>query len=258
MIQGFKRLLAHPTTRGLSLDDPLTTQQRRDIIQGNRFLWRIYDEWYRMISSRVPMGAGRVVELGSGAGFLGDYMPDLITSDIFICPGIQIVLDARQMPFSPGSLKMIAMVDVLHHVPNIRAFLTQAQRCLRPGGSVVMIEPWVSTWSRFVYGVLHHEPFDPDANDWAFREAGALSGANGGLPWIIFQRDRQQFENEFSGFEIQEVLPFMPLRYLVSGGVSLRPLMPEATFGLWHKLETGLCAWPDRWSMFALIHLRRR
>ncbi len=53
MIQGIKRLLAHPATRGLSLDDPLTTQQRRDIIQGNRFLWRIlpeatFDFWHKL------------------------------------------------------------------------------------------------------------------------------------------------------------------------------------------------------------------
>jgi SAM-dependent methyltransferase len=258
MIQGIKRLLAHPATRGLSLDDPVTTQQRRDIIQGNRFLWRIYDEWYRMICGCVPEGAGKVVEVGSGAGFLADYMPNLIASEVFVCPGIQLVLDARHLPFSSGSLKMIAMVDVLHHVPDIRAFLKEAQNCVRPGGSVVMIEPWVSTWSRFVYGVLHHEPFDPDAEEWAFTEMGALSGANGGLPWIIFQRDRQQFEAEFASLEIQEVRPFMPLRYLVSGGVSMRPLMPELTFGFWHKLETGLCTWPDHWSMFALIHLRRR
>jgi SAM-dependent methyltransferase len=258
MIQGIKRLLAHPATRGLSLDDPLTTQQRRDIIQDNRFLWRIYDEWYRMISGRVPAGPGRAVELGSGAGFLDNYIPDLITSEVFTCPGIQIVLDARQMPFPRDSLKMIAMVDVLHHVPDIRAFLKEAQSCVRPGGSIVMIEPWVSTWSRFVYGVLHHEPFDPEAEEWAFTETGALSGANGGLPWIIFQRDRQQFEAEFANLEIQEVQPFMPLRYLVSGGVSLRPLMPETTFVFWHKLDTGLCKWPQHWSMFALIHLRRR
>src|SRR5271163_3605896 len=160
MIQGAKQLLAHPATRRLRLDDPLTTQQRRDIIKGNRFLWRIYDEWYRMIAGCVPEGSGTVVELGSGAGFLSHYIPDLVASDVFMCPGLQVVLDARQLPVSSGSLKMIAMINVLHHVPDIRAALAEAQRCLRPGGCVVMIEPWVSTWSRFVYGVLHHEPFD--------------------------------------------------------------------------------------------------
>ena len=258
MIQGIKRLLAHPATRGLSLDDPLTTEQRRDIIQGNRFLWQIYDEWYRMIARCVPEGPGRVAELGSGAGFLDDYIPDLITSEVFLCSGIQVVFDARQLPFPPNSLKMIAMVDVLHHVPDVRAFLRQAQSCVRPGGSIAMIEPWVSRWSRLVYGNLHHEPFEPDAKAWAFPEAGVLSGANGALPWIVFQRDQKQFETEFSGFEIEEVHPFMPLRYLLSGGVSMRQLMPGGAFTFWRAIENGLRKWPDHWSMFAFIHLRRR
>jgi SAM-dependent methyltransferase len=258
MVQGIKRWLAHPATRGLNLDDPLTTEQRRNIIQGNRFLWQIYDEWYRMIARCVPEGPGRVTELGSGAGFLGDYIPDLITSEVFPCSGIQVVFDARQLPFPPNSLKMIALVDVLHHVPDVRALLRQAQSCVRPGGTIAMIEPWVSSWSRLVYGILHHEPFDPSAGTWAFPETGVLSGANGALPWIVFQRDQEQFEKEFSGFEIQEVRPFMPLRYLLSGGVSMRQLMPGGAFGFWRAVEKALCKWPDLWPMFAFIHLRRR
>jgi len=258
MIQGIKRLLAHPATRGLDINDPRTTERRRGILQSNRFLWRIYDEWYRMISGYIPEGPGRVFELGSGAGFLRQYIPGLIASEVFLCPDIQLVLDARQLPFSSGSLKAIAMVDVLHHVPDIRAFLMEAQRCLRSGGSIVMIEPWVSTWSRPIYRHLHHEPFDPSAREWTFPDAGPLSGANGALPWIVFQRDRHEFESEFPDLEIQAVRPVMPFRYLVSGGVSMRQLMPEATFTLWRKLESWLCTWPRHWSMFALIHLTRR
>lgn len=121
-----------------------------------------------------------------------------------------------------------------------------------------MIEPWVSTWSRPIYTHLHHEPFVPDSKDWTFPSSGPLSGANGALPWIIFQRDQREFEAEFRGLEIQTVRPFMPFRYLVSGGVSMRQLMPEATFPLWRKLESWLHPWPNHWSMFALIHLTRR
>lgn len=258
MAGAIRRLLAHPATRDLSIDDQRTTLRRRGIIQSNGFLSRIYDEWYRLISACIPDGPGGVLELGSGAGFLGQYIPGLIASEVFLCPDIQLVLDARRLPFSSGSLKAIAIVDVLHHIPDNRAFLREAQRCLRPGGSVAMIEPWVSTWSRPIYTRLHHEPFDPAAKDWGFPGGGPLSGANVALPWIIFQRDRSDFESEFGELEIQVLRPFMPFRYLVSGGVSMRQLMPESTFGIWRKLESWLCAWPHRWSMFALIHLKRR
>ncbi len=258
MFARIKRLLAHPHTRDLSIDDPQTTERRRRIIRENRFLWRIYDEWYRSVSACIPEGPGSVFELGSGGGFLAQYIPGLITSEVFPCSDIQLVLDARRLPFSSGSLKAIAMVDVFHHICDNRAFLNEGARCLRPGGSIVMIEPWVSTWSWPIYTRLHDEPFEPDAKNWTFSSAGPLSGANGALPWIIFQRDRHRFESEFSDFQIQEVRPFMPFRYLVSGGVSMRQLMPEASFSAWRGFESWLGKWPQHWSMFALIHLRRR
>jgi SAM-dependent methyltransferase len=258
MLGTVKRLLAHPATRDLGIDDPRTTERRRAIIQGNRFLWRIYDEWYRSIAACIPEGPGGVLELGSGAGFLAQYIPGLITSEVFLCPQIQLVLEGERLPFSSGSLKAIAMVDVLHHVPDSRGFLAEAQRCVRSGGSVVMIEPWVSTWSRPIYTRLHHEPFEPEAKSWSFPRAGPLSGANGALPWIIFERDRLEFESEFRDLQIQAVLPFMPFRYLVSGGVSMRQLMPEGTFRAWRGFESLLSKWPRHWSMFALIYLARR
>lgn len=258
MVRLVKNLLAHPATRDLSIDDPKTTEERRHIIRGNRFLWRIYDEWYRLISQSIPAGHGQVLELGSGGGFLSQYVPGILLSEIFVCTGIQVVLDARQLPFAAGTLKAIVMVNVLHHIPDSRAFLAEARRCLRPGGAVVMIEPWVSTWSRFIYTRLHHEPFDPRSKDWNFKSDGPLSGSNGALPWIIFERDRRQFEQDFPDFDVRAVQPFMPFRYLVSGGVSMRQLMPEATFGFWRKLESVISGSSGRWPMFALIRIARR
>jgi hypothetical protein len=32
----------------------------------------------------------------------------------------------------------------------------------------------------------------------------------------------------------------------------------NATFDIWRKLESRLSTWPNHWSMFGLIHLRRR
>jgi SAM-dependent methyltransferase len=258
MVNAFKKWLAHPATRDLAIDDPRTTERRRGIIHSNKFLWRIYDEWYRSIAARIPQGEGRMLELGSGAGFLDRYVPGLIASEIFACPDLDLVLDARQLPFASGSLKAIVMVDVFHHIPDCRTFLHEAERCLRPGGAIVMVEPWVSTFSRLIYTHLHHEPFLPDAKDWTFPSSGPLSGANGALPWIIFQRDRGVFEKEFRELSIQEVAPFMPFRYLVSGGVSMRPLMPEAAFPLWRGFESLLGAWPRAWPMFALVQVTRR
>ncbi len=255
MIQ-LRQWLAHPLTRGLDIDDLRTTWLRRSIIREKGFLRQIYQEWYRIIAASLPAGQGAVLEIGSGAGFLSDFIPHLITSEIFQCPGVRVVMNGTELPFSDASLRGIVMADVLHHIPAPRRFFSEAARCVRPQGVLVCIEPWVTPWSRLVYTYLHHEPFFPGAV-WEFPVGGPLSGANVALPWMIFERDRPQFECEFPEWHIQVINPMMPFRYLVSGGVSFRSLMPACAFGLWQGFEKLAQRWVDKVAMFAHIVLRR-
>ncbi|UCC39551.1 MAG: class I SAM-dependent methyltransferase [Candidatus Aminicenantes bacterium] len=250
-----KSLLAHPLTRGLDIDDPHTTALRRKIIQKKNFLRKIYEEWYKTICEALPKGNKPILELGSGAGFLGDFIPNLITSDVFDCPDIMVVLDGCQLPFGDESLSAIVMTDVFHHMQHSKRFFAEASRCVKKGGTIIMIEPWVTPWSRLVYSKLHHEPFQPKATDWELPQSGPLSGANSALPWIIFERDRTKFEKKYPEWQIQEIKTCMPFRYLVSGGVSLKSFMPGWTFGLWRYLENYLQPWMKAWAMFAKIKL---
>lgn len=252
-----RSLLAHPATRGRDIDDPRTTELRRRIVRENAFLHAIYCEWYRHIASALPPGDAPVLELGSGAGFLEEFVPRLIRSEIFHTPGIDMVLDAHRLPFADGSLRGIAMTDVLHHLGDSRRFFREATRCVAPGGAVVMIEPWVSRWSRWAFTNLHHEPFDPAAPTWEFPATGPLSSANDALPWIIFHRDEALFRREFPLWSIERVRPFMPFRYIVSGGVSMRSLMPGWSFPLWRAFESALHPLMPNLAMFCLIVLRR-
>jgi SAM-dependent methyltransferase len=225
------------------------TALRRDVVRAKPFLKRIYREWYDLIRESLPPGPGAVVELGSGAGFLRDTIPGT--------PGVDVVFDAQRLPFQDRSLRAVVMVDVLHHLPDCRRFFAEAARCVRPGGAICAIEPWVSDWSRFVYGRLHHEPFLPDAEDWAFPAAGPLSSSNQALPWIVLERDRAVFEREFPSWRIARVTPFMPFRYLASGGIGLRASAPLWSYGLVATLERALRPVMPKLAMFAHLVLER-
>jgi SAM-dependent methyltransferase len=171
---------------------------------------------------------------------------------------VDLVLDGLALPFGEGSLRGIVMTNVLHHLPNPLQFFAEAARCVRPGGVVVMIEPWVSKWSRLVYPGLHHEPFQPEALEWELRAGGPLSGANIALPWILFARDRERFEREAPEWRLRKIEPIMPFRYLIAGGISLRGLMPAASFPFWRALERTLHPFRDHLAMFAHVVLERR
>jgi SAM-dependent methyltransferase len=253
-----RRLLAHPLTSGLTVDDPATTVLRRQIISSKPFLKAVYDEWYEMIRSSLPEVRGCVLELGSGAGYCHEFIPGLITSEVFFVPGISMVADGRRLPFRDDSLRAIVFTDVLHHMPDVRCFFAEASRCLVRGGRVLMIEPWVTRWSQFINTNFHHEPFRPDAEGWSFPSSGPLSGANGAIPWIVFVRDRARFELDFPNLIIEHIRPFLPFRYLVSGGVSMRSLMPGFLHGCWARAEQLLEARMSILAMFAFIALRKK
>jgi SAM-dependent methyltransferase len=248
---------AHPLTQGLDIDAAETSELRRRIIREKPFLEAIYVDWYRLIAAALPPGDGPVLEIGSGGGFMRDFVPGLITSDVIDLPGVDRVIDARSLPLADGALRGIAMVNVLHHLPAPRDFLREATRCVRAGGVVSMIEPWVTPWSKLVYGKLHHEPFQPQAERWEFPAGGPLSAANGANPWIIFVRDRARFEGEFPQWRIRLARPFMPLRYLLSGGVSMRSLLPGWSSGFWRGVEFLLRPWNGQLGMFAHVVLEK-
>ena len=249
------RCLAHPLTRGMNIDDPRTTALRQQIIRSKPFLKKLYEEWYRYIATQFSSGT-RVLELGSGAGFLKEFIPQLITSELFSTPGVERVIDAQAIAMAEASLDGIVMIDVLHHIPDCSSFFHEAARVVRFGGKMIMIEPWNTRWSKWVYQHLHHEPFEPDVEEWRIPISGPLSGANGALPWIVFHRDRAIFESRHPQWSIESIHPTMPFAYLLSGGVSLRSLLPGWMYQPVRLLEQR-CNQASR-AMFAMITLRRK
>jgi SAM-dependent methyltransferase len=240
------------------LDDPVTTLRHRDIILNKPPLKKLYEEWYGDLIRRASGApAGKWLEVGSGGGFLKQLKPDVITSDIMPLEGCDMTLSAEELPFGSESLAAIVMLNVFHHIPRPWRFLEEAVRTLVPGGKVVMIEPANSTMSRFIYQRFHHEPFDPKGG-WEIVSHGPLSSSNQALPYIYFQRDKAEFAKRFPALEITDVHYHTPFRYVLTGGVSRKALMPAATFGAWKLLERGLQPLSALFGMFMTVELTKR
>lgn len=250
--------LKYPELRGLELDAPQTTIRRREVLERNRSARFSFARWYSELAD-LTHGApdGLRLELGSGGGFLHQFVPGLLTTDVVELPFVARVCRAESLPFANASVSAIFMVNVLHHVSDPAAFFREAARTLKPGGVIGMVEPFVSGFSRFVYRHLHHEPFDPDAQEWRLPRSGRLSGGNDALPWIILVRDRPRFDAEFPEFSVERLRPHSALSHLLSGGVTTRPLAPFA-------LVRALAGWESRHpavmrkaGLFFTIALRR-
>lgn len=253
-----KSLLAHPLTRNIDIDDPLCTELRSRIVREKRFLRNLYTDWYHSIHNYIPPGEAPVIELGSGGGFMKDIIPQVITTDILNSHNMDIVMDGTRLPFSDDSLRAVVMTFVFHHIPDPSQFLDEATRCIQQGGRIIMLEPWVTPWSSFVYSRLHHESFWPHRGSWQFISDGPLSGANSALPWIVFERDRSLFNKKYPFWSISIIKLTDIFCYLLSGGISMRSFMPGFMYKLCHGVENLLEPWRDKLSLLALIVLEKR
>ncbi len=247
-----------PETRNIKdLDDPATTLLHAEIVQKKKFLKKLYIDFYKEFEKAIPDPENKtLVELGSGGGCIKEVIGNVITSDILELPNVDKVFSALDMPFEDSGVDAFFMFDVLHHIAEPRVFFREAIRCLKTGGKIVMIEPANTLWARFIYKNFHHELFDPQAQ-WDLEETGPVSHGNGAMPWIIFSRDRGIFEKEFPQLRIVRMRNHTPLRYLLSGGLTLRQLVPSFTYPLIKGVEFLLSAINNLVGMFQTIELEK-
>lgn len=248
-----------PAQRLADLDDPVRVDAIRRRIRSKPALERWYRECYAKFADCVERSAGDgpVLELGSGAGFLKELMPDVLTSDVLPYEGVDRVVDATQLPFGAGDLRAILMLNVFHHIGDVEAFLGEAQRCLADGGRLFMVDQhlgWIST-PILKYG--HDEPFDADTRDWRFESTGALSSANGALAWIVFERDRALFERRYPHLRLERYRSHSPLRYFLAGGLKSWSLLPGWAFTPASVLDRSLTRLTPRLGSFVDIELLR-
>jgi len=231
--------------------------EHRQIIKGKTFLRKLYEQWYRHFLSEIPrLPEGKLVELGSGGGFFKDIEPRVIASDVIELPTNDLTFSALDMPFKSGTVGGLFLIDTLHHIPDMKQFFGEANRVLARGGKIVMTEPANTNWGRFIYTHFHHEPFNP-GGDWTIPPNGPLSGANGALPWIVLQRDKEKFEKLYPSLKIRTIAPCNPLLYILSGGLTYRQLLPDFMFSFVAFIDRVLPRLSKEISMFQRIVIEK-
>jgi SAM-dependent methyltransferase len=228
---GLRRLLSHPLARDLDLDSPEATAVHARLIREKPFLRRLYQHYYRDYDAAISRSTpgGLILEIGSGGGFYRELRSGVLSLDVRPGADVDVAGSALALPFRDRSASAILMLNVLHHLPDSRAFFRECRRVLKPGGRVCLLEPYAGPLSRRLIRPLHHEPWD-ESGDWSLPSSGPLTGANMALPTNIFVRDRAQYDAEFSDLPIDRLRLHTIALYLLSGGVSMRALLPAVLF----------------------------
>ncbi len=224
--------------------------RHRQVWEQKRVLRRIYNEEFaaRLLSFRKQDGIS--VEVGAGPGFFKQVLPGVLSTDLVWCPWLDVVADAQNLPFRISSVTNIFGIDILHHLAVPMSFLLEAQRVLVPGGRLILVEPWITPFSYFVYCYLHQEDCDLSVRPWELTEAQPPSvkkafDGNAAIPYLLFgPRNRSQTLGSLPGITPLVIEPFCLFAYLLSMGFKPMSLLPEFLYSAVSKIErTTLPLW---------------
>ena len=168
-------------------------------------------------------------------------MPNVVATDVEPTRWAEATVDAHELPYADSSLANLVLFDVFHHLRDPARFLDEARRALRPGGRVVLVEPYCSPVSTPLYRRFHHErtdlrvdPFAPDP------QLGAAMEGNQALPTLAFFRYEAELRRRWPELRIVRRRRFAFLLYPLSGGYSRTPLVPRALYRPLRILEEAL------------------
>ena len=229
----------------IDFDSIEASEKAAKIMKNKKCLYEIYVEVYKMMMSSAIKYLflhkdAKMLEIGSGGGFIKDLFPNVITSDIKPLPTVDIVVNAEKLPFGDGELDVIFAVHAIHHIPDINKFLDEVKRTVTVGGGVVCVEPYWSLLACIIYKIMHPEPFDKMASKWTLDSTGPMSGSNQALSYILLKRDKDKFLEKYPEFEIVRIKRFGFIRYFCTGGIWLNQKLPDFCFPFLKVLEKAL------------------
>jgi SAM-dependent methyltransferase len=251
--------LKEPSLAGLQPGSPEFFAAQKTIILNRPLLKWCYDDWYARLlrDARSAPQPGIILELGSGGGYLKDLEPSIVTSDV-VENVADRVIDARHLPFADQSVRALLLTHVFHHIPDADAFFKEAERVLVHGGVISMIEVAHTPLARFFFKNFHPEPYADDRREWSFAQNDSMMDSNQALSWMVFVRDRAEFEKRHPALKI-EGMSFLPwLTYLLSGGVTARYLIPNWMNGLLIWIERLLKPFASVFSLHWCICVKKR
>jgi SAM-dependent methyltransferase len=237
--------------------DASSPSTARSAIAGDEYLAALYRCAYGQLSTVVgnQVQPDRIVEIGSGLGLAQLSGHGWWHSDLSPSTSLDLRASAALLPFQDQSLDALILKDTWHHLPDIEAFLGEAHRVLRKGGTIAVFDPYWGLLARFVYRFLHQERWDTRAAGWSFASTDPWD-SNQALSFMMLRRDRAQFNRQWGDrFTLTEYRRHIGPSFMLSGGVSRRTPVSGALLEHLLSWEERRGAWFDHLRFFHVFGL---
>lgn len=252
-----------PLLDSVDIDGDERVSIHREMFQRKRMLRDVFQEFHHIfhrLNQRYFSGKGLEVELGAGIAPMKDSYPEVLSTDIVDNANIDKVLNAEEMDLEDRSVLAFYGQNCFHHFPHPDRFFEELDRTLVPGGGVIILEPYYGPFAAFLFKRLFKtEGYDKSYASWETPVAGPMNGANQALSYIVFVRDRKQFEEKHPALEIvHEQRMSNYLKYLLSGGLNFRQLCPDFLIPAVSGLEWLLTPFNRLLSLHHIVVIRKK
>ena len=216
-------------------------------VENHRAIWSrksgLRDYYQTQIFDQIisEMNDGATLQLGTGPGLFARYHPGTVNSDITNHDGVDMVADVHNLMIEDASFNNVVGVDVFHHFASPGLALRECSRVLRPGGKIILVEPWAGPIGWLFYKYIHHEDCAevPDPWNQAFPDGKNPMDGNGAIPAIVLHKRASELINYAPNLRILKVRYFGVLSIILTGGFQDIGLPAPFTRFL-YKLENRL------------------
>ncbi len=168
-----------------------------------------------------------VLELGGAGGITKTIRPDWIISDVRLAPGVDLSIDAVDIPFGDNSFDMIYAVDVIHHVADTEQLLRETSRVLRPNGIFFVREPYWGFLAQFVWRFLHPEKWSLKELRNKVKSDDPMAGNQALAQALVKKQKHLPFNFDETDYEVKYIGPVTGLAFLLSGGATFTTKVPR-------------------------------
>lgn len=255
-------LLREPALDSIDIDGTERFSAHQRTLARKRMLREVFTEFHHLFldtDKRFLTADGLKIELGAGVAPVRNSYPDVLATDVVAVPHLDRTLDAEAMDLPDVSVRAFYGQNCFHHFSNPCRFFDELERTLLPGGGAILIEPYYGILATFLFKRLFKtEGFDKSYPSWNTPPTGPMSGTNQALSYLVFVRDRVEFETKYPQLRIAAQFPISNyLKYVLSGGLNFKQLLPDWMIPAISLIQKGLTPLEHWLALHHVIVLRK-
>jgi glycosyltransferase involved in cell wall biosynthesis len=224
-----RRIKKRSQVSNLNYADQLRIQRKNSSIPSVQVYLK---SLYGRVENEIKLDA-EYLEIGAGAGISKDFLKEyrIQRTDFMSSEHEEIRggVDAHALPYKNDEFDGVLLFDALHHFEMPLSAMKECLRVTKPGGKIILIEPYVSLFSYPIYKFFHFEK-----TSWTYRFDrldGAQSGpeqGDQGISKAILKSLKYSKTQKLKGFSSWNYSLITPFSFFLTGGATSPLKIPSS------------------------------